>query len=212
MPVRESAGRRTWLRAIGRRIASEATEQTMKTISEPSVPAPSSDAQPRRPGGERHGTEEEEARASAPHRRQRHREQHPEEPTHELSLVEPEATRQRAQVGQPLRRVRIAAVAVDQDARACRPPARLRCRPRGCRRPSPPRPARRRAVRACGRKIASCGFVLPCTREVSTASTSRPWCATNSSRSRAVFESSPSFSPRARRAPRVGSTSSYRSK
>ena len=47
------------------------------------------------------------------------------------------------------------------------------------------------------RKIVSCGFVLPCAREVSTASTVRPWCATNSSRSRAVFESRPSFSPAA---------------
>ena len=37
VPVREIAGRRMCRRAIGRRIASEATEQTMKTISDPTA-------------------------------------------------------------------------------------------------------------------------------------------------------------------------------
>ena len=48
------------------------------------------------------------------------------------------------------------------------------------------------------RKIDSCGFTLPCARDESDASTSSAWCATNASRSRAVFETSPSLSPRAR--------------
>ena len=51
---------------------------------------------------------------------------------------------------------------------------RPRCRPRASRRPSPPRPARRRAARAPPRKIAGCGFVRPKAPEPSAASTSQP--------------------------------------
>src|SRR5581483_8954520 len=44
VPVRESAGRRTWRRAIGRRNPSESSAATMNTISEPAAPAPSTAA------------------------------------------------------------------------------------------------------------------------------------------------------------------------
>ena len=44
VPVREIAGRRTCRRATGLRIRSDATEQAMKTIVEPSGPTPSSEA------------------------------------------------------------------------------------------------------------------------------------------------------------------------
>ena len=198
VPVRDSAGSRRWLRAIGRRIASEATEQTMKTISEPSVPAPSSAASSCGHRSERDRAEEEEPRGQHLADRERDGDQHPEEPTHGSSLDRGPSAAGRAR--KSVRRPATSGWRPSRSISSARIPTASA--------PSMSSSSDRRPSRRLGgatsssssirRKIASCGLVLPCTRDVSTASTSRAWCSTNRPRSRAVFESSPSLSPRPR--------------
>ena len=85
---------------------------------------------------------------------------------------------------------------------------RPRCRPRRSRRSSPPPRARTPSSASACRKISGCGFVRPNAREPTTQSTSRPWWATNSSRSRLPFEIRPILTPCARSSASAGSASS----
>ena len=65
VPVRESAGMRTWRRAIGRRNASDAIEPAMKTTSAPDRAGAEQVGDRRRTRGERDRAEEEQPRASS---------------------------------------------------------------------------------------------------------------------------------------------------
>ena len=62
--------------------------------------------------------------------------------------------------------------------------------------------------RSIASKMLRCGFTRPWAPDEIAASTSSPWCETKAGRSRAVFETSPSFSPWRRSSASTGWTSS----
>ena len=204
---------RMWRRATGRRIASEATEQTMKTIIEPTVPAPSRAATaaataasatgPRKKSPGVNSSPTPSATATSTQ-------------TSQPTLVDysrgraPRAARagRRSDPGRPAYRPS------RSTSTACIPTARAPSMSSSIVSPTIARLARgrRRAARACAGRSLSCGFVFPCAREVRTASTTSPWCSTNSIEVARGVREQPELQPAARSASSVGRTSSYSSK
>ena len=120
----------------------------------------------------------------------------------------PEGGRQREQVRQAVVQLRVAASRSSRKARSM-PAARAPSTSSSGESPTIAAAAGSTSRRSrTAWKIVGCGFVRPKAPEPSAASTSSRWCATNSSRSRPVLETRPSFSPCSRSAPRTGSASS----
>ena len=78
VPVRELRGQADVAPRTGRRTASEATEQTMKTMKRSRSSRRRAAATARRPGGKRNRPEEEEPGGEQPHPRQATANKHPE--------------------------------------------------------------------------------------------------------------------------------------
>ena len=176
VPVRDSMGSLRWLRAIGRRTPSDATDPARKTSTAITAPAPSAAATRCRGRGERHGAEEEETGRQ----QLADRERRAAITTHTSQATSVEAlrsgrARQRARAG------RRSPSGLPDNAphgrrarRASRSPSRaldvVLDRVTDHQRVARSNPSNS----SMRRKIASCGFVFPCARDVRTASTVEP--------------------------------------